>query len=79
MNDMNELILNLLIRVPRLLSKLLHTIYYHYGYEDSSKLEQSLKLSKLFCYLEILLCIGTIILQVRNYFGSNLVLFSFTQ
>jgi len=73
---MNELVLNLLIRVPRLFNELFHAVNNNNGDENFAKLELSLTLTEFFRDFNILL---SVISHWGDNFGRNLVLLSFTQ
>jgi hypothetical protein len=77
MNHMNKLVLNLLIRVLRLLDQLFHAVNYHNGNENSTKFELSLTLTEFFRDFKIILL--RVITHWGDNFGSNLVLLGFTQ
>jgi hypothetical protein len=77
MNHMNKLVLNLLIRVLRLLDQLFHAVNYHNGNENSTKFELSLTLTEFFRDFKIILL--SVISHWGDNFGSNLVLLGFAQ
>jgi hypothetical protein len=74
---MNELVLNLLIRVLRLLDQLLHAVNNHNGDENFAKFELSLTLTEFFRDFKIILL--SVISHWGDNFGSDLILLSLAQ
>ncbi len=74
---MNKLVLNLLIRVLRLLNQFFHPVNYHNCDENLAKFELSLTLTEFFRDFKIILL--SVIGRWRDNFGCDLVLLGFTQ